>query len=103
MGIPGECHAMDAADWITNALGAPGDVVLLDPPRTGLAPAFSETLKTAKAGALVLVGCEGAAFCRDVKRLAPEWHLERLTVLDLFPLTSHAEFVGLLRPNATAP
>lgn len=97
MELPGECHALDAADWLPEGLGDPKDAVLVDPPRTGLAPAFSEKLKTAQAGTLVLVGCEGAAFCRDVKRLAPEWHLDRLTVLDLFPLTAHAEFVGLLR------
>jgi len=102
LGIPGECHATDAADWIVDGLGEPGDTVLLDPPRTGLAPAFSESLKHAGAGTLVLVGCEGAAFCRDVKRLAPEWHLEELTVLDLFPMTAHAEFVGLLRRNTAA-
>jgi 23S rRNA (uracil1939-C5)-methyltransferase len=97
MGLPAECHAQDAADWIPEGLGEPGDVVLVDPPRVGLAPIFAEKLKTARAQTLVLVGCDGAAFCRDVKRLAPEWHLERLVALDLFPLTAHAEFLGLLR------
>jgi 23S rRNA (uracil1939-C5)-methyltransferase len=97
MGLPAECHATDAADWIPEGLGEPSDVILVDPPRVGLAPAFADTLKTAHARTLVLVGCDGAAFCRDVKRLAPEWELEKLTVLDLFPLTAHAEFLGLLR------
>lgn len=100
MKLPAECHATDAADWITEGLGEPGDTILVDPPRVGLAPAFVDKLKTSKAGTLVLVGCDGAAFCRDIKRLAPEWQLAQLTVLDLFPLTAHAEFVGLLRPAA---
>ncbi len=99
LGLSAECHAVDAADWMPDGLGEPGDTILLDPPRVGLAPAFSDKLKRAKAGNLVLVGCDGAAFCRDVQRLAPEWHLEHLAVLDLFPLTAHAEFVGLLRPT----
>ncbi len=99
MNMASECHAQDASEWITEGLGEPGDTILLDPPRVGLSPAFSEKLKTARAGTLVLVGCDGAAFCRDVKRLEPEWHLEHLAVLDLFPLTAHAEFVGLLRPS----
>lgn len=97
LGIPGTCHATDAADWIQDGLGIAEDVILLDPPRAGLAPAFSEKLRTAKAGTIVLVGCDGAAFCRDVKRLAPEWRLVDLTVLDLFPMTPHVEFVGHLK------
>jgi 23S rRNA (uracil1939-C5)-methyltransferase len=42
------------------------------------------------------VGCDGAAFCRDVKRLAAGWNLDQLAVLDLFPLTSHVECVALM-------
>jgi len=98
LGIAGPCHATDAADWIEEGLGKPEDVILVDPPRAGLSPAFTEKLRTAKAGTLILVGCDGAAFCRDVKRLAPEWRLENLAVLDLFPMTPHVEFVGRLKP-----
>ncbi len=99
MGLDAECHALDASEWIPTGLGTSQDTLLLDPPRTGLAPVLAEALKTAQAGTLVLVGCDGAAFCRDVKRLEPQWHLEHLAVLDLFPLTAHAEFVGLLKPG----
>ena len=45
---------------------------------------------------MVLVGCDGASFCRDVKRLGPAWKLAELAALDLFPLTHHVECVGLL-------
>jgi len=44
----------------------------------------------------VLVGCDGAAFCRDVQRLAETWELKGLAVADLFPLTHHVECVALL-------
>jgi 23S rRNA (uracil1939-C5)-methyltransferase len=86
----------DVAAWAPEGLGEPADVILLDPPRAGLEPALSDRLCTAGAGTLVLVGCDGAAFCRDLKRLAPAWTLEKLAVLDLFPLTSHVECVALL-------
>jgi 23S rRNA (uracil1939-C5)-methyltransferase len=69
---------------------------LLDPPRAGLEPALCDRLATAGAGTLVLVGCDGAAFCRDVKRLTASWSLDQLAVLDLFPLTSLVECVALL-------
>lgn len=92
-----ECIEADAAEWVTDGLGAPGDLILLDPPRTGLTPELCAKLQTAGAGDLVLVGCDGAAFCRDVKRLEPAWKLEGLAVADLFPLTSHVECVGWFR------
>jgi 23S rRNA (uracil1939-C5)-methyltransferase len=72
------------------------DTILLDPPREGLEPTLCERLASAGAGTLVLVGCDGAAFCRDVKRLSYAWKLDQLAVLDLFPLTSHVECVALL-------
>jgi 23S rRNA (uracil1939-C5)-methyltransferase len=96
LGLPSECVVADVAAWVPEALGGPEDVILLDPPRAGLEPALADRLCTAGAGTLVLVGCDGAAFCRDVKRLSTTWNLERLAVLDLFPLTSHVECVALL-------
>ncbi len=95
-GLPAECLVADVAEWVPEGLGQPRDVILLDPPRAGLEPALCDRLATAGAGTLVLVGCDGAAFCRDVKRLAAAWRLDQLAVLDLFPLTSHVECVALL-------
>ncbi len=95
-GLASECHVADVATWVPDGLGAAEDLILLDPPRVGLEPALSERLLGAHAGTLVLVGCDGAAFCRDLKRLTPAWQLARLAVLDLFPLTSHVECVALL-------
>lgn len=96
LGLPAECLVGDVAAWVPEGLGRPDDVILLDPPRVGLEPALADRLCAAQAGTLVLVGCDGAAFCRDVKRLAPAWELQKLAVLDLFPLTSHVECVALM-------
>ena len=95
--LSAECLVADVAAWVPVGLGAPGDTLLLDPPRAGLEPGLCERLGTAGAGTLVLVGCDGAAFCRDLQRLAPAWSLTHLAALDLFPLTSHVECVALLR------
>ncbi len=97
LGLSSECLVADADAWVPEGLGAPGDLILLDPPRAGLTPGLCERLQTAGAETLVLVGCDGAAFCRDLKRLAPAWRLEALAALDLFPLTSLVECVALLR------
>jgi 23S rRNA (uracil1939-C5)-methyltransferase len=95
-GLPAECLVADVATWVPEGLGTPPDVILLDPPRAGLEPALADRLATAGAGTLVLVGCDGAAFCRDVKRLSGAWSLDQLAVLDLFPLTSLVECVALM-------
>lgn len=98
MDLPATCVAEAVEAWMPERLGAAGDLLLLDPPRTGLDAGLSARLLGARASALVLIGCDGAAFCRDVKRLSPAWRLEDLAVLDLFPLTRHVECVGLFRP-----
>jgi 23S rRNA (uracil1939-C5)-methyltransferase len=95
-GLPSECLAADVAAWVPEGLGSAEDVILLDPPRAGLDPALCDRLGTAGASTLVLVGCDGAAFCRDVKHLMATWNLDQLAVLDLFPLTSHVECVALM-------
>lgn len=93
--LPAECHGGDVGAWLPEALGSKEDTVVLDPPRAGLDPGVAAKLQSSLAGRLILMGCDGAAFCRDVKRLAPRWKLRKLVVLDLFPQTHHVECVGL--------
>lgn len=105
LGLPSRCLQADVAEWLQAhpGLGTRCDTLLLDPPRTGLDPTVAATLQSSGAGNLVLVGCDGAAFCRDVRRLSPAWRLQRLTVLDLFPLTHHVECLGLFEAASLDP
>lgn len=96
LGLAAEVRTDDVAAWLPEGLGTPGDLILLDPPRAGLDPALAQRLLTAQAGRIVLVGCDGAAFCRDLQRLHPTWELTRLAFLDLFPWTVHVEGMALL-------
>ena len=96
LGIQAECSVADVGVWLPEGLGVPGDVIVLDPPRTGLGADAAEKLLTAGADHMVLVGCDGAAFCRDLKRLESTWKVEHLAALDLFPMTPHIEAVALL-------
>jgi 23S rRNA (uracil1939-C5)-methyltransferase len=97
MGLPSTCVESDVTAWLPEGLGNGADLILLDPPRAGLDPEAVRKLALARAGTLVLVGCDGAAFCRDLQRLAPPWTLAEVAVLDLFPLTPHVECMALLR------
>lgn len=98
LGLNSECTVADVGAWLPEGLGGQEDAILLDPPRTGLAPEAAAKLLTAKAGRMVLVGCDGAAFCRDLKRLESAWRVVHLAALDLFPMTPHIEAVALLEP-----
>jgi tRNA/tmRNA/rRNA uracil-C5-methylase (TrmA/RlmC/RlmD family) len=97
-GMPVEIHAELVERWLEAGAGTPADTIILDPPRAGLGRKLCETLAQAQAGRIVLCGCDGAAFCRDVQLLAPLWRLARLAVLDLFPNTPQVECVGELVP-----
>jgi len=96
-GLGAQCFAQDVEAWLPVELGESGDGILVDPPRAGLAPEVVAKLLAAKADRMVLVGCDGAAFCRDIQRLAPAWELVDLAAIDLFPNTVHIECVGILR------
>ena len=89
--------ASQPSNWATAE-----DTVLLDPPRSGLTAPVADRLRACGARQVVLIGCDGAAFCRDLRRICDggRWRLNRLAVIDLFPSTSQAECVGLLCRDA---
>jgi tRNA/tmRNA/rRNA uracil-C5-methylase (TrmA/RlmC/RlmD family) len=71
------------------------DLVIADPPRTGLGKAAVARLAATGAGRLVLVSCDAAALARDVGLLAARgFRFRHATVLDLFPQTPHVEVVS---------
>jgi 23S rRNA (uracil1939-C5)-methyltransferase len=76
------------------------DLIVVDPPRTGLGPETTSLLATIAAPALTYVSCDPATLARDLHALlAAGYVLERLTLADLFPQTFHLEtIVDLRRP-----
>lgn len=81
---------------INDAVGE-GDIVVLDPPRSGLAKGVAEALLRRSPRRLVYVSCDPATFARDLKTLqSGGFSLTQLKVFDLFPMTEHVELVGLL-------
>jgi len=74
-----------------------GDIVVLDPPRSGLARGVVDALLRRAPKRLVYVSCDAATFSRDLKTLmAGGFILSDLKVFDLFPMTEHVELVALL-------
>src|SRR3989440_699068 len=77
----------------------PPDVVVVDPPRAGLAGKALRRVGEAGAPRLVYVSCNPTTLAGDVKRLAADYgyRLERAQPVDMFPHTPHVETVALLR------
>jgi tRNA/tmRNA/rRNA uracil-C5-methylase (TrmA/RlmC/RlmD family) len=73
----------------------PAAVVIADPAREGLGKDGVSTLLRAEPDLFVLVSCDPSAFAKDAARLiAGGMSLARMTVVDMFPGTSHVETVG---------
>ncbi len=78
-----------------------GDVVVLDPPRGGLAKGVADTLVRRRPRRLVYVSCDAATFARDLKIFgAGGYAMSELRVFDLFPMTEHVELVASLDAGA---
>jgi tRNA/tmRNA/rRNA uracil-C5-methylase (TrmA/RlmC/RlmD family) len=73
------------------------DLVVVDPPRSGLGREVVERITGLEALRIVYVSCDPATFARDLKWLAERGYvLEDLRAFDAFPMTHHVECVGLL-------
>ncbi len=81
---------------INDVVGA-GDVVVLDPPRSGAGKAAMGALVTRAPRRVVYVSCDAATFARDLKVLLDGgYRLRELRGFDLFPMTEHLELVAVL-------
>lgn len=73
------------------------DVAVLDPPRAGAGKPVIELLAAAGVARVIHIGCEAAAFARDVGLYRSHgYRVEDIRVFDAFPLTHHVECVALL-------
>jgi len=76
----------------------PPDVVVVDPPRAGLAGKALRRVGETGVPRLVYVSCNPTTLAGDLKRLAADYgyRLERARPVDMFPHTPHVETVALL-------
>jgi len=89
-----------SAEEFLRGLTEPPDLIVADPPRTGLGKEATAELLRLKAPHLTIVSCDPATLARDVKKLLEAYRIERLTLVDLFPQTYHFEVVAHLALSA---
>jgi 23S rRNA (uracil1939-C5)-methyltransferase len=69
------------------------DLMVADPPRTGLTRAVATRLLTVQPSKIVIVSCDPATLARDLETLAQSYQIRRVALVDLFPQTFHFETV----------
>ncbi len=74
----------------------PPDLVITNPPRTGMGKAVIEALLAAAPERIAYLSCDSATMARDIKRLAGKFVVSKVTAYDLFPQTAHVESVTIL-------
>jgi len=72
------------------------DVILVDPPRSGLAKQVMKGILAKKYKKIIYISCSSASFSRDMHILNEYgYKLPDLQLLDLFPQTAHLETIAL--------
>ncbi len=79
-------------DWMK--LGA--DVVILDPPRSGMVDKALADLIAAKPQRIVYISCNFKNFAREMVQLQDHYKVEAIRAVDMFPHTPHVELVTAL-------
>lgn len=77
------------------------DVVVLDPPRGGLAHKVIARVAAAEPKRVIYVSCNPSTMAPNIALFQEAgYRLRRVTPVDMFPHTPHTEAVGLLEPGA---
>jgi 23S rRNA (uracil1939-C5)-methyltransferase len=75
------------------------DLIVLDPPRSGLHPKLVERLLAQPHCRVIYVSCNPRALAADLSRLQAVFAIESIQCFDLFAQTPHVETLVTLRPR----
>jgi 23S rRNA (uracil1939-C5)-methyltransferase len=79
----------------TTHYGKP-DLVITDPPRSGMMPIVIQQLLAILPTKIIYVSCNPATQARDIKLLTDKYQITNLQALDMFPQTAHVENIVAL-------
>ncbi|MDR2818770.1 MAG: 23S rRNA (uracil(1939)-C(5))-methyltransferase RlmD [Endomicrobium sp.] len=92
-----EFYAMTAEQWV-NQNASIFDIIVVDPPRSGLTKDVVNFLVDSNAKRIVYVSCNPSTLARDLQIITEEsiYNVKKIIPIDMFPQTHHVEVVVLL-------
>lgn len=91
-GVKNVRYRAEAAEQLSWETERP-DVVIIDPPRSGLHPKVKKTLLEKRPPRIVYVSCNYRTLAMDLSELLKAYKAESAVCVDLFPHTPHIETV----------
>lgn len=86
----------DTTSNINNIVKESFDVIIVDPPRSGLDKNTIEYIMNSNAKRIVYTSCDIMTLIRDLNILKDKYNIEEITPVDMFPNTYHVECVCVL-------
>ncbi|WP_125766855.1 23S rRNA (uracil(1939)-C(5))-methyltransferase RlmD [Lapidilactobacillus wuchangensis] len=83
------------------AAGTHFTALVVDPPRTGLAPSLVEAILQAAPKKFVYISCNESTLARDLVSLTKAYQVTKMQMVDLFPQTARVETVVKLERRAS--
>lgn len=72
------------------------DLVVIDPPRSGLSKGALNNVLDINASKIVYVSCDVTTLARDLSLLKEKYNVLKISLVDMFPNTYHVECVSVL-------
>ncbi|HPO05721.1 MAG TPA: 23S rRNA (uracil(1939)-C(5))-methyltransferase RlmD [Candidatus Gracilibacteria bacterium] len=69
------------------------DLIIVDPPRSGLHPQALQSLLDFSTKHLIYISCNPSTLARDLQLLSHQYRIQSIQAMDMFPHTSHIETV----------
>ncbi|MEH7108332.1 23S rRNA (uracil(1939)-C(5))-methyltransferase RlmD [Bacillus sp. JJ1764] len=89
--VPGKAEEV-LPKWVKK--GWKPDVIVVDPPRTGLDNQLLQTILQVKPEKLIYVSCNPSTLAKDIQTLSKSFEVKFIQPVDMFPHTSHIEAVA---------
>lgn len=91
--VPGKAEEV-LPKWVKK--GWKPDVIVVDPPRTGLDQQLLNTILQVEPKKVVYVSCNPSTLAKDIQVLSSKFKVEYIQPVDMFPQTAHVETITLL-------
>jgi len=91
--VPGKAEEV-LPKWVKK--GWQPDVIVVDPPRTGLDRQLIQTILQVTPAKLIYVSCNPSTLAKDIQDLSSKYEVSYIQPVDMFPQTAHVECCVLL-------